>query len=160
MDEKLYSRQLYVMGHEAQRRMMASHGVLIGVSGLGAEVAKNCILAGISSITLVDPCAPTAYDLGGNFYLTESDVGDTKGRAELSREKLGELNQYVNVTVAEGVRSLTMADKDGILALNLADGVMTSTALDDCFDSRIELISREAMDVDALQAQLLEALAA
>lgn len=53
-----------------------------------------------------------------------------------------------------------MITQDGILALNLADGVMTSTALDDCFDSRIELISREAMDVDALQAQLLEALAA
>ena len=41
------------MGHEAQRRMMASKALIIGMSGLGAEVAKNCILAGISSLTLV-----------------------------------------------------------------------------------------------------------
>ena len=48
VDEKLYSRQLYVMGHEAQRRMMASSALVLGVSGLGVEVAKNCILAGLN----------------------------------------------------------------------------------------------------------------
>merc|ERR1719297_775002 len=30
VDEKLYSRQLYVMGHEAQRRMMTSSVLMIG----------------------------------------------------------------------------------------------------------------------------------
>ena len=59
VDEKLYSRQLYVMGHEAQRRMMASAGLVIGVSGLGVEIAKNCILAGIHSLTLCDPTPAT-----------------------------------------------------------------------------------------------------
>ena len=48
---KLYSRQLYVMGYEVQRRMMASSALLFAVSGLGleAEVTKNCIFAGVAS---------------------------------------------------------------------------------------------------------------
>lgn len=100
VDEKLYSRQLYVMGHEAQRRMMSSKALVIGLSGLGVEIAKNCILAGISSISLLDPAPPTSYDLGSNFYLSESDLDGGKSRAELCREKLAELNRYVQVEVS------------------------------------------------------------
>eukprot|EP00529_Nitzschia_sp_RCC80_P003907 CAMPEP_0113454200 /NCGR_PEP_ID=MMETSP0014_2-20120614/7742_1 /TAXON_ID=2857 /ORGANISM="Nitzschia sp." /LENGTH=1060 /DNA_ID=CAMNT_0000345601 /DNA_START=215 /DNA_END=3397 /DNA_ORIENTATION=+ /assembly_acc=CAM_ASM_000159 len=108
VDEKLYSRQLYVMGHEAQRRMMASKAMLVGCSGLGVEVAKNCILAGIHSLVMVDPLMPTTYDLGGNFYLTPKDVtAASTNRAELCRPLLAELNPYVNVSVASDVKELT-----------------------------------------------------
>lgn len=99
VDEKLYSRQLYVMGHEAQRRMMQSSCLLIGCSGLGVEIAKNCILAGIHAITIVDPTPPNAFDLGGNFYLNESNIGDVKGRAALCVGQLSQLNPYVDVSV-------------------------------------------------------------
>mmetsp|Transcript_8616 Transcript_8616/g.25519 ORF Transcript_8616/g.25519 Transcript_8616/m.25519 type:complete len:1052 (-) Transcript_8616:89-3244(-) len=107
VDEKLYSRQLYVMGHEAQRRMMASKALLVGCSGLGAEVAKNCILAGIHSMVLVDPLPANTYDLGGNFYLKPEDVSTGMSRAEICRPLLAELNPYVNVSVASEVTSLT-----------------------------------------------------
>lgn len=100
VDEKLYSRQLYVMGHEAQRRMMASSCLLIGLGGLGVEVAKNCILAGLHAMTLCDPTPPTSFDLGGNFYLQEKDIGSDKGRAVLCHEHLAQLNPYVSVTTA------------------------------------------------------------
>lgn len=116
VDEKLYSRQLYVMGHEAQRRMMASNALLIGLSGLGAEVAKNCILAGINSIALCDPNPVTSFDLGGNFYLSEKDIGSGNSRATLSCDKLAELNQYVKVSVAD-VPSLTLEHQEDILNL-------------------------------------------
>ena len=102
------------MGHEAQRRMMASNAILFGLSGLGAEVAKNCILAGISSITLCDPNPVTSYDLGGNFYLSEKDIGSDKSRATLSCDKLAELNKYVKVTVAD-VPSFDEEHKEKIL---------------------------------------------
>ena len=108
------------MGHEAQRRMMASSALLFGLSGLGAEVAKNCILAGISSITLCDPNEPTSFDLGGNFYLSSSNIGAGKSRAELCRDKLAELNQYVSVNTTS-VSSLTPQHQDDILSL--IDGV-------------------------------------
>lgn len=43
IDEGLYSRQLYVMGHEAQRRMAASDVLVAGLNGLGVEIgALGC----------------------------------------------------------------------------------------------------------------------
>ena len=87
------------MGHEAQRRMMASQALLIGVSGLGAEVAKNCILAGIAGITVCDPLPVDSFDLGGHFYLSEADVGKPD-RAALVQAQLAQLNPYVSVNTA------------------------------------------------------------
>jgi ThiF family len=117
VDEKLYSRQLYVMGHEAQRRMMASNALLIGMSGLGVEVAKNCILAGIHGLTLCDPLPPNFYDLGGNFYLTATDVMNNNNnnsgsssrsrRDALCKDHLAQLNPYVEVKTATHVTALT-----------------------------------------------------
>lgn len=96
------------MGHEAQRRMMASSCLVIGVSGLGVEVAKNCILAGLQALTLCDPCKPTSFDLGGNFYLTPEHVADgsSSSRADLCKDALAQLNPYVSVSVASHVTSL------------------------------------------------------
>lgn len=101
VDEKLYSRQLYVMGHEAQRKMMASRALVVGCSGLGVEVAKNCILAGLKALVLADPLKTTSFDLGGNFYLNEESLTTDQSRAQLCHEKLAELNPYVQVSVAD-----------------------------------------------------------
>ena len=68
IDESLYSRQLYVMGHAAQRRMMESNVLLVGLKGLGVEIAKNIILAGVKSVTLYDPRATEIADLSSHFY--------------------------------------------------------------------------------------------
>lgn len=38
IDESLYSRQLYVLGHEAMKRMGASHVLIAGLRGLGVEI--------------------------------------------------------------------------------------------------------------------------
>jgi len=86
------------MGHEAQQRLMVSDVLIVGMSGLGVEVAKNVVLAGVKSVTLYDPTPVTSYDLGGNFYLTSADIG--KSRAECCRKQLSELNQYVPITVS------------------------------------------------------------
>ena len=48
IDESLYSRQLYVLGHEAMRRMGASNVLIVGLKGLGVEIAKNIALAGVN----------------------------------------------------------------------------------------------------------------
>ena len=41
IDESLYSRQLYVLGHEAMKRMGASHVLIAGLRGLGVEIGKE-----------------------------------------------------------------------------------------------------------------------
>ena len=40
IDESLYSRQLYVLGHEAMKRMSSSHVLIAGLRGLGVEIGK------------------------------------------------------------------------------------------------------------------------
>ncbi len=100
IDESLYSRQLYVMGHEAQRRMQGSSVLIVGLDGLGVETAKNVILAGVKSVDLLDNTLTTYTDLGSQFYLSEDDIG--RPRAEASVAKLADLNPYVPVKVVDG----------------------------------------------------------
>ncbi len=38
VDEALYSRQLYVFGHEAQLRMGQTNVLIVGMKGLGVEI--------------------------------------------------------------------------------------------------------------------------
>jgi len=93
IDESLYSRQLYVLGHEAMKKMAKSAVLVSGMKGLGLEIAKNIILGGVKSVTLHDQENAEIADLSSQFYLTEEDIG--KNRAAVSLRKLGELNGYV-----------------------------------------------------------------
>lgn len=63
IDEGLYSRQLYVLGHEAMKRMAASNVLIVGLRGLGTEIAKNVALAGVKSLTIYDPNPVKIEDL-------------------------------------------------------------------------------------------------
>lgn len=76
IDEGLYSRQLYVLGHDAMRRMASSDVLISGLGGLGVEIAKNVILGGVKSVTLHDDALCQISDLGSQFYLTEADIGE------------------------------------------------------------------------------------
>jgi ubiquitin-like 1-activating enzyme E1 A len=48
---------------------------LVGLKGLGSEVAKNLVLAGIGSLTIVDDEAVTEDDPGAQFFISEEHVG-------------------------------------------------------------------------------------
>ncbi|KAL9002534.1 MAG: hypothetical protein Q9188_004532 [Gyalolechia gomerana] len=97
IDESLYSRQLYVLGHEAMRRMGSSHVLIAGLRGLGVEVAKNIALAGVKSLTLFDPEPAAISDLSSQFFLHPDDVG--KPRAAVTAPRVAELNAYTPVSV-------------------------------------------------------------
>ncbi|KAF3782428.1 Ubiquitin-activating enzyme E1 1 [Nymphaea thermarum] len=93
IDEDLHSRQLAVYGRETMRRLAASNVLVSGMQGLGAEVAKNLILAGVKSVTLHDEGSVELWDLSSNFLFSEKDIG--KNRALASVQKLQELNSSV-----------------------------------------------------------------
>ncbi|KIJ19978.1 hypothetical protein PAXINDRAFT_7243 [Paxillus involutus ATCC 200175] len=95
IDEGLYSRQLYVLGHEAMKKMATSNILIVGLQGLGAEIAKNVCLAGVKSVTLYDPEPVTLQDLSTQYFLREEDVGKPRAAAMLPR--ISELNAYVPV---------------------------------------------------------------
>ena len=100
IDESLYSRQLYVLGHEAMKKMAQANVLISGLRGLGVEVAKNVILGGVKSVTLHDVEDCQIGDLSSQFFLSEADVG--KNRAAVSHQKLAELNNYVATSAASG----------------------------------------------------------
>ena len=129
IDEGLYSRQLYVLGHEAMRKMNASNVLISGLKGLGAEfglamcpphphrvlidAAKNVVLGGVKSVTLHDPERVTLRDLGTQVHAhmrRPRHMPDTsqfflkagdigKMRAEATQPHLAELNPYVPIHV-------------------------------------------------------------
>lgn len=97
IDESLYSRQLYVLGHEAMKRMGLSNVLIVGLRGVGVEIAKNIALAGVKSLSLWDPQPVAISDLSSQFFLHEVDIG--KPRAEVTAPRVAELNSYTPVTV-------------------------------------------------------------
>lgn len=97
LDTNLYSRQIGTFGLETMGKLIKMNVLIVGMRGLGVEIAKNIILAGPKSVTLYDPTQVAVADRGANFYITEADVGNTT-RAEASKPQLGELNPYVQVS--------------------------------------------------------------
>ena len=47
----------------------------MSIKALANEVAKNLVLAGIGSLTIIDNEAVTDDDLGSQFFVSEADVG-------------------------------------------------------------------------------------
>ncbi|XP_064399352.1 ubiquitin-like modifier-activating enzyme 1 isoform X2 [Halichondria panicea] len=115
IDEGLYSRQLYVLGHDAMRKMGAANVLISGMKGLGIEIAKNLVLAGVKSVTIHDPDSITMGYLSSQFFFRAADVG--KNCAEVSRERLAELNSYVRVEVLAGELSEEAVSKYQVVVL-------------------------------------------
>uniref|UniRef100_A0A673LS56 E1 ubiquitin-activating enzyme n=1 Tax=Sinocyclocheilus rhinocerous TaxID=307959 RepID=A0A673LS56_9TELE len=138
IDEGLYSRQLYVLGHDAMKRMQSSNVLISGLRGLGVEIAKNVILGGVKSVTLHDQGVAEWKDLSSQFYLREEDLG--KNRAEVSQLRLAELNSYVPVTSFTGALTNEYLTKFQVV-------VLTNSSLDEqicigdfCHSNGIKLI--------------------
>ncbi|XP_077464525.1 ubiquitin-like modifier-activating enzyme 1 [Stigmatopora argus] len=122
IDEGLYSRQLYVLGHAAMKRMQNSNVLISGMRGLGVEIAKNVILGGVRSVTVHDQGVAEWRDLSSQFYIREEDLG--KNRAEVSQSRLAELNSYVPVAAHVGALTEDFLTKFQVV-------VLTNSTLDE-----------------------------
>ncbi|CAM4912467.1 unnamed protein product [Rotaria socialis] len=98
IDDQLYNRQRYVLGDDAMKRLRKHHVLIVHAGGLGIEIAKNIVLAGVQSVTLQDTINTSMLDLATQYYLSEENIG--KNRAQCSLEKLRALNDYVKVNVS------------------------------------------------------------
>ncbi|CAF3985601.1 unnamed protein product [Rotaria sordida] len=120
IDERLYSRQLYVMGKEAMYELRNADILISGMRGLGVEIAKNLILCGVKSV-IVHDCNNVDYkDLSSQYYFSESDFG--QNRAEVAKEKLSELNKNVNVTYSSSNIDEDFLQKHKVNVFVLTDG--------------------------------------
>lgn len=92
---------IIVFGREAQLLLQSSHILVVGINGVGVELCKNIILAGVGSVALYDNNVPLINELGSNFYLNESGINSKRTRAELCLPQLKSLNDYVHTYIID-----------------------------------------------------------
>ena len=76
-----------------QARLEECKVCLLNCGPTGTETIKNLVLGGIASFTLVDDAIVEARDLGNNFFVHASDLGQSKAKAVAAH--LNELNTSV-----------------------------------------------------------------
>jgi len=92
-----YSRHILLdeIGIEGQRRLLASHALVIGAGGLGSPVALYLGTAGVGRITLVDHDTVDLTNLQRQIAHTQARVGRPK--AESARDAIAAINPDVQV---------------------------------------------------------------
>ncbi|KAH8196362.1 hypothetical protein TruAng_009474 [Truncatella angustata] len=100
----LYDRQIRLWGMQAQQKIRSANILIITMKALASEIAKNLVLAGVGSLTIVDDEVVSEADLGAGFSLSQEHLG--QNRAHAASENLRKLNPRVSV----------YADPDSIMA--------------------------------------------
>ena len=101
IDFDLYSRQIFTYGKDIMEKIINLKILIIGLRGLGIEIAKNLVLIGPKEISISDKNICEIKDLGANFYISMNDV-NKKTREDACIEKLSMLNKYVDLTIYNG----------------------------------------------------------
>ncbi|KAK3379815.1 hypothetical protein B0T24DRAFT_590344 [Lasiosphaeria ovina] len=95
----LYDRQIRLWGMKAQEKIRNARILLITMKALANEIAKNLVLAGIGSLTVVDHETVTEADLGAQFFLSTEDHHVGMNRAVAASAAIQRLNPRVRVAV-------------------------------------------------------------
>ncbi|QPC78903.1 hypothetical protein HYE68_009655 [Fusarium pseudograminearum] len=102
----LYDRQIRLWGMAAQAKIQSANILLITIKALANEIAKNLVLAGVGSLTLLDSATVTEADRGAQFLLPDGEDVIGKNRAQVASVALRKLNPRVHVHVdEEGVKT-------------------------------------------------------
>ncbi|KAI9374170.1 hypothetical protein BJX61DRAFT_342693 [Aspergillus egyptiacus] len=93
----LYDRQIRLWGVKAQEKLRSANILLITFKALANEVAKNLVLAGIGSLTIIDDAMATEEDLGAQFFLSEASLG--QNRAQAAAAAVSSMNPRVQLHI-------------------------------------------------------------
>ena len=114
IDENLYSRQIFTYGIDTMDKIINLKILIIGLRGLGIEIAKNIILAGPKEVSISDKNKCQISDLGSNFYINEKDI-NKRTREESCINKLKSLNPYVVVKIHKDIYNENIKNFDLII---------------------------------------------
>ncbi|KAJ9176902.1 hypothetical protein P3X46_012166 [Hevea brasiliensis] len=94
-----YDRQLRIWGEQGQAALEKASICLLNCGPTGSETLKNLVLGGVGSITVIDGSKVEVSDLGNNFMVDESSVGQSKAKCVCAF--LQELNDAVKAKFIE-----------------------------------------------------------
>lgn len=161
-DEQLlrYSRHLLLdaVGIEGQRRLLASHALVVGAGGLGSPVALYLGSAGVGRITVVDDDAVDATNLQRQIAHRLDRVGTPK--AESIRASVAALNPDVEVRALVARADAALLDElvpQADVVVDCCDNFRTRHAVNAaCVRHRRPLVSGAAIGFDG-QASVFDA---
>ncbi|EEH06179.1 conserved hypothetical protein [Histoplasma capsulatum G186AR] len=93
----LYDRQIRLWGVKAQEKLRTANILLVTLRSLGAEIAKNLVLAGIGSLTIIDNAVVKQGDIDAQFFLSDEHIN--QNRAEAAAAQILQMNPRVQVLV-------------------------------------------------------------
>ena len=138
IDTNLYSRQITTFGIDTMSKIQNLRVLIIGMRGLGIEIAKNIILFGIKKVNILDENLVSINDLGSNFFLSEENI--SKPRDISSLPKLKELNSYVYVDIFRENIEKKINDFDVIIITEIMDTKYLFHINEICHDNKINFI--------------------
>ncbi|XP_034701395.1 NEDD8-activating enzyme E1 regulatory subunit AXR1-like [Vitis riparia] len=94
-----YDRQLRIWGEQGQEALEKASICLLNCGPTGSETLKNLVLGGVGSITVIDGSKVELGDLGNNFMVDESSIGQSKAKCVCA--SLQELNDAVKAKFIE-----------------------------------------------------------
>lgn len=153
-DEQLlrYSRHILLaeFGVEAQKKLLASHGLIIGAGGLGSPAALYLAAAGMGRITLADGDKVDLTNLQRQILHTSGSIG--KAKVQSGKETLAQFNPEVQVVSLEerleGER-LDAAVSSADVVLDCSDNFATRHAVNrSCVLHRKPLVSGAGVRFD------------
>jgi len=108
-----YSRQIATMGIAAVRKLVKMKILVVGMGAVGVETSKNIILQGTRAVTLFDKTPVEMKDLGLNFCLSESSIGQP--RDAVCVPKLQELNKECLVATSDNLDEKLVGDHTAMI---------------------------------------------
>ena len=100
INKNLYSRQIFTYGLETMEKIVNLKILIIGLRGLGIEIAKNLILMGPKQVSIYDKNKCAINDLSSNFFIEDNDIAKNQ-RDIACIKKLSSLNPYVKVDICQ-----------------------------------------------------------
>ncbi len=105
-----YSRQTMLkgIGEQGQQALKNSRVLIVGVGGLGNPVSLYLNAAGVGNIYLVDGDSIDISNLPRQILFNDADIAHNK--ADISAEKLQQLNSSTNIEVLDEMLDAEFAD--------------------------------------------------
>ena len=139
IDTNLYSRQIKTYGMETMSKLKNVKVLIVGLRGLGIEIAKNVILSGVKEVNILDENICEINDLGNNFFLSEKNIGEKRDEACL--QKLRKLNTYVNVELFKGNLFEDFSNYDVIIITEIMNEDFLFQLDENCHENNISFIN-------------------